>query len=267
MKTLFWNVNRRNLQTEICEIANTHDIDAIAVVESDLPLNDMCKELRKRVNRNFFIPRAELGRVQLFSRLKEHDLSEVHAEKRMSIRRLVIGSSFINLCIVHLVDKFNWDEQNQLALTTLLSKKIREFEAEHDNSSTIVLGDFNMNPFDPPMRVVSCLNAMMTRECVRKEARIQQGESFPYFYNPMWGHFGDRSKGPAGTFYHTSSSHGTSGWNMIDQVLLRPKALPSFVDVEILTSTGTNKLTLSNGRPDALGGSDHLPILLSLKDS
>ncbi len=84
-------------------------------------------------------------------------------------------------------------------------------------------------------------------------------------YNPMWNLLGDRTPGPSGTYYHSSSSQGLYGWNMLDQVLFRRAAIPWFHDVEILTSTGTSELQTQMGRPNKTEVSDHFPILLTLK--
>ncbi len=52
---------------------------------------------------------------------------------------------------------------------------------------------------------------------------------------------------------------------MLDQVLLRPSAIPWFEDVQILTQAGDKPLHTKSGRPDKNAASDHFPILLTLK--
>ncbi len=56
----------------------------------------------------------------------------------------------------------------------------------------------------------------------------------------MWGHFGDRDRNPAGTYYHDSGQHVNYYWNMFDQVLIRPSLLNMFPQdgVEIVTHAG-----------------------------
>jgi len=82
----------------------------------------------------------------------------------------------------------------------------------------------------------------------------------------MWGHFGDGSIGPPGTYYDDRSGHVAYFWNMFDQVLVRPDLLDYFAteDVQILTDDGLEALLTRNGRPDSTMASDHLPLLFRL---
>jgi hypothetical protein len=91
------------------------------------------------------------------------------------------------------------------------------------------------------------------------------GTEYPFFYNPMWGFFGDRTPGPPGTFHYRHSGYLSYDWNMFDQVLVRPDVLPWFRgDVEIVTNVGETELTRLNGRPNPAVGSDHFPIVFRL---
>ena len=54
-------------------------------------------------------------------------------------------------------------------------------------------------------------------------------------------------------------------WNMFDQVLIRPSLLDQFAGVRILTKVGVQSLSNKSGRPDKSLGSDHYPIIFSLK--
>lgn len=92
-----------------------------------------------------------------------------------------------------------------------------------------------------------------------------QGREYPFFYNPMWGFFGDRTEGPPGTHFYRHSGHVSFDWNIFDQLLLRTDVLPWFRDdIEILTRIGETELQLANGRPNSEIGSDHFPIVFRL---
>ena len=97
-------------------------------------------------------------------------------------------------------------------------------------------------------------------------ARTVQGERYPFFYNPMWGHFGDRAGGPPGTL-HEKAEHTVFFWNIFDQVLLRPELAVNFrhEDLTILSTVGNRPLVTPIGKPDANHASDHLPVLLRLE--
>ncbi|MCH8828669.1 MAG: hypothetical protein IID45_03725 [Planctomycetes bacterium] len=111
------------------------------------------------------------------------------------------------------------------------------------------------------------MHAVMTRQIASQGSRTVLGRDYPFFYNPMWGFFGDRTPGPPGTHYFRRSTPDMFFWNMFDQVLIRPELIPFFSDeIEILSTIETNKLTKANGTPDESVGSDHFPILFRLSN-
>ncbi|NEQ47340.1 MAG: hypothetical protein F6K00_28910 [Leptolyngbya sp. SIOISBB] len=175
-----------------------------------------------------------------------------------------LAKNFCFLYLVHGVDVRNYDRESRQAFAHSLGEEIRFVTSEQQNNHLIILGDLNMNPYDRGMNLAPGLNAMMTRECVRRGQRKYQGKQYDLFYNPMWSLFGDNTSGPAGTIYDTSSQ-GPYGWNMFDQALVHYSIVDKFANVQILTQAGATPLLTSKGRPNSLQASDHLPILLSLK--
>lgn len=262
---LFWNVNRKDICSLVCEAAIAVNADIIVLVENSLPTKQVLPTLRSKVSTTFSIPAATPGRFQVFSRNPDLDLQEVYGGDRISLRRLHHAGVDLLLGIVHLVDKMNWDANNQAAQVQLLAQEIHSQEDLRGHLRTVILGDFNMNPFDSAMNMAPGMNAMMSKNCVRRGERKLQGKKYRYFYNPMWSLFGDNTPGPPGTFYHSVSSQGIFGWNMLDQVLIRPSAIRWFSRVEILTSAGSTSLCRTSMRPNKSIGSDHLPIVLTLK--
>jgi hypothetical protein len=109
-----------------------------------------------------------------------------------------------------------------------------------------------------------------------KEERKIDGVKYPFFYNPIWSHFGDSTHAefppasplyePPGTCYYPAGESRWHYWNIFDRVLLRPSLLPYFnnKDLQIVTSDGTTRLIDANGLPERNLLSDRLPILFSL---
>ena len=93
-----------------------------------------------------------------------------------------------------------------------------------------------------------------------------QGRSYPFFYNPMWGHLGDWSDRPPGSYYYERAEHVSYFWNIFDQVLIRPKLLERFRsdELRIVDQAGDISLRTADGRPDHDTGSDHFPLLFRL---
>jgi len=266
LEILFWNVHRKDLRVLVCDVANDVSADVVILIENSVTADQTLECLRSEISPAFEKPRAIDSRFQLFSRSPRLDLSEVYSGNRISIRRLWYMETELLLGIVHLVDNLNWDKANQQGEVMLLANEIRRQETKAGHNQTVILGDFNMNPFDQAMHIATGMNAMMTSKSVEKSrSRILQKRSYPFFYNPMWNLFGDRTPGPAGTFYHQSPSSGMYGWNMLDQVLIRPDAIKWFYNVEILTSAGNKLLQNRQERPDKRNASDHFPIHVTLK--
>lgn len=123
-----------------------------------------------------------------------------------------------------------------------------------------------MNPFEPGIVSAEGLHAVMARNVAAKGSRTVAGTAYPYFYNPMWQHFGDADERPPGTFYYQRAEHVNYFWNIFDQVLIRPELLNAFQnnDLQIRATDGEAPLTRSDGTPNRSSSSDHLPLLFRL---
>ncbi|MBN9119801.1 MAG: hypothetical protein J0I06_11690 [Planctomycetes bacterium] len=85
----------------------------------------------------------------------------------------------------------------------------------------------------------------------------------------MWRLYGSDPTGDAGagSYYYYDGYDATEPfWHMLDQVVIRPE----FADrlppdgLRLVTTVGSVRLTTTDGRPDAVVGSDHLPVLFRL---
>lgn len=122
-----------------------------------------------------------------------------------------------------------------------------------------------MNPFDSGVVQASGFHGVMTKAIASKRSRKVLSREFPFFYNPMWGFFGDRTPGPPGTHYFRDK-HVSFEWNIYSQVLIRPDALPWMDDtIEIVDHVGEVNLLTKQGIPNRNVGSDHLPLVFGLK--
>jgi len=90
-----------------------------------------------------------------------------------------------------------------------------------------------MNPFEDGIVGTIGLHAVMSQSIAMGNSRTVQGVDYPFFYNPMWGHFGDRNAGPDGTYYRSSAEHVNYFWNIFDQVLIRPELIDVFAKDEL----------------------------------
>ena len=68
----------------------------------------------------------------------------------------------------------------------------------------------------------------------------------------------------SGSFYRSAGEAVNYHWNIYDQVLLRPAVMDALEEVRILDHDGTETLLTTNGIPDTVTGSDHLPVYFRL---
>ncbi len=267
MTFLFWNLNKKPLERLVADLAELHEVDALILAENEIPTHVMLESLNRRDDFMFHQTHSQSEKIVIYTRFSGDFLQEVFDSPRLTIRRLRLPErEEVLLAAVHQPDKFHWRDDSQSQECGALALKILSVEKQEGHGRTVLVGDFNMNPFEAGMVSAIGLNAVMTRALAERQQRKVQDREYPFFYNPMWGHFGDASEGPPGTYYNRRSEHVVYFWNMFDQVLIRPALLSIFrnEELKILSAIGERSLVTTRGVPDRSVGSDHLPILFSL---
>jgi len=264
---VFWNANRRDRGDLVARLAAEKHADIVVLAEHGADNETTLDALRHGVDESFVEPPSVAPRLQVFARGETLSLRETYtdAAKRLTIRLLRYQETEFLFAAVHLPSKLNWDPSSQTTQASIMAEEIRKEEQRRGHRRTILCGDLNMNPFEDGVVQAAGLHAMMTRATANARSRTVQEREYPFFYNPMWGFFGDRTEGPAGTHYYRHFGQLSYEWNILDQVLFRPEALPWFQgDVEIVTEIGDTDLRDANGRPNQEIGSDHFPIVFRL---
>ncbi len=267
LKTLFWNIRQRPLLNLVGELVREHSVDVVVLAECRESPEVVQEALQSSCDRRFFIPDARPSRLVVVSGLGGDQFREVDLDLTgmMSIRCTTFGGMEFLWAFVHLGSKLFMESEDQTGLAREVSSRLRQIEARRGHGRTILCGDFNMNPFERGLVEAGAFHAMMTQDSVRRGHRTVVTQEFPFFYNPMWGLFGDRTAGPPGTYYSRRSSHLSYDWNLFDQVLFRKDVLPYVEDdPQIPTSAGSQSLVNKRGRPDKKNFSDHLPLLFTL---
>lgn len=268
MKILFWNINKKNLIEELRSISIEYDPDIIILAECQVSDAYVLSTLNVNIKRKYQLPINPSNRLSIYVRLNRDAVSPLTDSGGVAIRHVTppLGLDFI-LVAVHLPSKLHSDPPDHFALSVRLSNAICEAESRVGHDRTIVIGDFNMNPFEDGLISADGLHAVMDRSIAMRENRIVQGEQKKFFYNPMWSRIGDMSEGPPGTYHYQSSKQVCFFWNTFDQVLLRPSLLDFFLEdnLKVITKfNGTNLLSAS-GKPNTTNFSDHLPVFINLK--
>ncbi|UBZ15257.1 hypothetical protein LDL77_05970 [Flagellimonas marinaquae] len=272
LNILYWNTYQKSLNDEIKELVQLHDINFIVLIENtsnDKFLLNSLKNInplfRKFQNRVF-------NKAKIFSSINDIEIKEVNGHGRYGIYEIETqGFEKKLLTITHFPSKINWSNpSDHFSLCVELKIDVEQQEFQTGTRNTIILGDFNMNPFEDGLVNATGLHTINNKEIALTMNRSYQGRSYNYFYNPMWSFLGDESKGDAqGTHFHNSYKPINYFWNLYDQVMIRPELIPFFDEsyLKIITKINNKDLLKKiNGytRIDK-SYSDHLPFKFQIK--
>ena len=264
---LFWNLDKKRLIGRTTRLVRKHAVDLVILAESVESPEEICSALSEARGMPFHEITDGDVKVRLFSVHHESMFVSLFESESSGVlmKRLRIPDSLeILLVLVHFPSRLNYDEIDQILEATALAQDIATVENDHFLSNTVLVGDLNMNPFDPGVSGAQGLHGVMISDRALKEKRTVNGKSYRFFYNPMWGQFGDRTPGPPGTFHLASSKPLNYFWNIYDQVLLRPSLIDRFTGPFITDHDGVESLVHPSGVPDRSNCSDHLPLLFSI---
>lgn len=264
---LFWNINRKPLEKVIKALVDEHQIDVLILAECNISPAVMLQVLNPELSAEFHLPDSLCEKIVIYTRFAKNSLEPVEETSRLTIRQLRVPTKTnILLAATHLPSKRDWSDESQILLCAELIRLIDEAEERVGHKRTVLVGDLNMNPFEAGIVAASGLYAVMTRGIAEKKKRTVQSKQYQYFYNPMWGHFGDVTEEPAGTYYYKRAELKVLFWNMYDQVLIRPDLFPHFhsEELKILSGYQSQSFLSTEGIPDRAVASDHLPLLFKL---
>lgn len=269
MTFMFWNVKKNSVQNTIADLAEIHEVDVIILAECDMEETVLLRELNSRTDFQYSSPARRGRKTELYTRFPPEWITHLGDIGGMSVQHLEnpIVSATLLLVAVHLPSRRNQTDAGLSQLASRWRSAVEEAEKKVGHKKTVVVGDFNMDPFHSGVISSEGFHGTMDKRIANRKTRRVLDEDRHFFYNPMWSLFGDETAGPPGTYFYDASSEPENYyWHMYDQVLLRPELIPYFPDRElrILTHSGSDSLTTNSGRPDAVNKSDHLPLLFRL---
>ncbi|VWC58572.1 hypothetical protein BCO18430_00603 [Burkholderia contaminans] len=266
MNVLFWNTKGLAITHYICQIVSENFVDTFFLAEyekNDVP--QLLKELYLATGRVFYnISMPGSTRLTLISALPVgHFQSRLDSDYYSLVSLKSIGMVELLLVGVHMPSKMHATEFDQVETARDLKGDIAREEIHLKHQNTVVVGDFNMNPFDKGMVTASALGAVSCARTARDlRAREIKRKKYDRFYNPTWNLLGD-ARGIAGSFYLPKANIDNIYWQMLDQVVVRPDFAPRFnlPSLRLVTAAGSTPLLNAQGRP---APSDHLPLFFSL---
>lgn len=270
LNILFWNVQKKDLTAQIVNLAKSRDVDILVLAENPVSSVQLTQALNT-AGPDYFPnhPLSQCRKITILTKFPYEFIVPIEETHRLTIRRLSLplGGEFL-LTALHLTEKGNFSAESQNEIASLISRQLLDAEDRIEETRHLVLGDFNMNPFETGMIKANGFHGTMSSETARSGSRVVQGKEYPYFYNPTWSLFGDLNKDVSGTYhYRRRAEHVCYEWNVFDQALIRPALIDNFVkdSLEIVQHDGVTSLITARKTPDATNHSDHLPLFFSLK--
>ncbi|WP_368914592.1 endonuclease/exonuclease/phosphatase family protein [Exiguobacterium acetylicum] len=262
MNTIFWNVNLKKVNLNLIKLFEKHDLDILILAEYKDNDKALLREGLKSGIEIFSIPQGICNRIKIFSKYKPSNFElilETEYYVIVSFSHKTLGK--ILIVSVHLPSKTNANEIDMLVEGINLKKDINHAENIVGYKNTILVGDFNMNPFEKPMITAAALHALPTKNEVRDEERTIRFKNYNMFYNPMWKFIAEEENG---TYYYSSPPQDGFRWNYFDQVMVRPGICENITDVKIIKEIGGKRIVTKKETP-LKTYSDHLPIYFNIQ--
>lgn len=186
MRFLFWNINRKPLQNLIASIVGEHDVDVILIAENEIPLVRMLNSLNYGKSRKYTSAFSPNTKIQVFSRLPDGAIRPLRDFAGVSIRHLIppVGKDIL-LVGAHLSSKLYHEREDQTQMCVRIARLVEEQEKILGHNRTIMMGDFNLNPFEPGAVAADAFHGVMSRRIAQKQTRTIDGVERKFFYNPM----------------------------------------------------------------------------------
>lgn len=270
LTVLFWNIQKKPLLHRVARIAASQTVDIVLLTECVQTDAELLTALNGGGKGSFRCPRRQNDRFRVASKFSANVFGERYtdASRRLSVYELKTHPTApLLLALVHLVSGAQWEDRvHRNGAAAEVAGDLRQFESKRGHARTVVVGDFNLNPFDDGLVGVYGFHSMMTKLLtLKKDDRTLQRVARPTFYNPMWQFMTNRGTRPSGTLFFDEARPFNQYWHTPDQVLVRPELMDRLVEVQVLESDGSESLVDgATGRPDTSNGSDHLPLLFRL---
>jgi exonuclease III len=195
---------------------------------------------------------------------------------RVLLMTLTIAGESTLVACVHLPSRRggHQDESSQLGLVSRYKGFIAEAAGKplsDFGERIVVVGDFNMNPFDLGMIEPTAFFAINNRKFVRHRRKVA-GVNELMFYNPCWTLLSDINQAThpilrvSGSIYYKGTASKKLYWHLFDQVLLSESLIKHFdaSALHLVLHPEIEKEVMSSVKRNDADYSDHLPLCFTL---
>lgn len=260
MKILFWNLKNNSNEKWLSELIRENDVDiAIFAEYQNTSFDDVITKLD-----NNYIHHDGYGACEKVTLLckKSIDTTINREQSRYTLYSCIVNQQLYNIVGVHLPSPPTSDSNDRKNIIRDIVQDINEREKEAKNRMTIVIGDFNCNPFDEEIIQKDSFNAVLFKSLIVHQEMIKYRDRvWRRFYNPII-HFLSEDTNTYGSLYYSSGS-APLYWNSYDQILVRKELIDCINSLQYIRII-TGKGLMRDVKPNS-SISDHLPLLVDFR--
>ncbi|GIP08204.1 hypothetical protein J1TS5_03740 [Paenibacillus macerans] len=264
LQILFWNIKRKDLSKEIHALIKEHRCPELIVLSETTQRSR--KEISNILMSQGYISRTPINgnvRVAIFDKLDSSAIKYLRQDQRFTSIVYDINNQKFMIVGIHLDSPVSYpDVTDRYVRAADYSIIIEQMEKTWEIKKTLLIGDFNMNPFDKGMVSELSFKATHCKQTAKRETGNKR-----YFFNPSWKLFSNDltqdNRQPPGTIHYVPHNKDTyvDYWHVFDQVLIRSELISSLSNsFEVITNIGSINLLNQDLVPDRELYSDHLPI-------
>jgi hypothetical protein len=159
MKIIFWNTHKNKDHTSAVKLVDNTKIDLLFLAECS---EELLAELRKTYH-EVIVPSSK-SKVRCF-RVNRAISCQCMREigSNLVIFHVELDAVKCTLGVLHLRSKPHADPYLQHDFARDCITGINRYEYENQNMDTVLIGDFNMNPFDPGMVLSRGFNSVCSQ--------------------------------------------------------------------------------------------------------
>ncbi|MGG1555439.1 hypothetical protein [Paenibacillus ferrarius] len=264
---MFWNIMKKDLTSDIRALCEENEIHFLLLAEAQA-INKTGLETELKTISNDYKLATVIDTAKVFCWHKLNNVRAVKDDNYYSAYVLDDGQEEILIVGIHAPSKIHMESSEQALFITRIIMDIKQLEDQLNITNTMVVGDFNMDPFEAGMVASESFHAIFCDTTARRGSRSVNNQNRRFFFNPMWHLHANRDLPTKGSYYFGNGGIMSYFWHMFDQVIIRPEILDrfNFDSLKIITrieSIGKSLLD-ANGRPNKTEASDHLPISFSI---